>query len=227
MMNCHNIANLLDSREILELTEAQQRAVNVHLRECSRCEDEWRAVRALWDVATIPTPAPRPDLFSEAMRLATAAGARREARPPRQHSFWLGAGFGGAIAASLVAAFMTFTVAPWTASVDTASVPAAVPSITVALNETRDVDVAITSAEALAQAEIRVVLTGGVRLAGFADRSELSWRADLDEGINRLSLPVIAINGSGGQVLVEVEHASKRQIFVVNVGVDSASPDVV
>jgi len=220
-MNCHDIASLLDSREILELTEAQQRAVNAHLRECNRCEDEWRAVRALWDVATIPTPAPRPDLFSEAMRLATAAGARREARPPRQHSFWLGAGFGGAIAASLVAAFMTFAIAPQTASVD-----ASVPSITVALNERRNVDVAITSGEALAQAEIRVVLTGGVRLAGFADRSELSWRADLDEGVNRLSLPVIAVNGSGGQVLVEVEHASKRQIFVVNVGVDATAPDM-
>lgn len=220
-MNCHDIANLLDSREILELAEAQQSAVNAHLRECSRCKDEWRAVSALWDVATIPTPAPRPDLFSEAMRLATAAGARREARPPRQHSFWLGAGVGGAIAASLVAALMTFVIAPQTARVD-----AAVPSITVALNERRDVDVAITSAEALAQAEIRVVLTGGVRLAGFADRSELSWRADLDEGVNRLSLPVIAVNGNGGQVLVEVQHASKRQIFVVNVGVEGASPDV-
>jgi hypothetical protein len=221
MMNCHDIANLLDSREVLELTEAQQCAVNAHLRECSRCEDEWRAVRALWDVSTIPVPAPRADLFAEAMRLATATGMRRQVRESRQPSFWLGAGVGGAIAASLVAAIMAFGPVPWTATDD-----AGAPSITVALNEPRDVEVAITSAEALAQAEIRVVLTGGVRLAGFADRSELSWRADLDQGVNRLSLPVIAVNGNGGQVLVEVGHASKRQIFVVNVGVNPAAPDI-
>jgi anti-sigma factor RsiW len=220
-MNCHDIGNLLDSREVLELTETQRVAVNAHLRDCSRCEDEWRAVRTLRDVSTVPTPAPRQDLFSEAMRLATAAGAPREARPPRQPSFWLGAGFGGAIAASLVAAITTLGPAPWTSTVDPIT-----PTITVALNEPRDVDVAITSAEALEQAEIRVVLTGGVRLAGFADRSEVQWRADLDQGINRLSLPVIAVNGNGGQVVVEVEHASKRQVFVVNVGVDQQAPDV-
>lgn len=220
-MNCHDIGNLLDSREVLELTKTQQVAVNAHLRECSRCEDEWRAVRALWDVSTISTPAPRPDLFSEAMRLATAAGARREARPPRQPSFWLGAGLGGAIAASLVAAIMTIGPTPWTSTADPIT-----PTITVALNEPRDVDVAITSAEALEQAEIRVVLTGGVRLAGFADRSEVQWRADLDQGVNRLSLPVIVVNGNGGQVVVEVEHASKRQVFVVNVGVDQQASDV-
>ena len=46
-MNCHDIANLLDSREVLELTETQQGAVSTHLRECGRCEAEWRAVRAL------------------------------------------------------------------------------------------------------------------------------------------------------------------------------------
>ncbi len=221
-MNCHDIGNLLDSREVLKLTETQKVAVSTHLRECSRCEHEWRAVRALWVVSTIPTPAPRADLFSEAMRLATAAGARREARPPRQPSFWLGAGFGGAIAASLVAAIMTFGPVPWTWTMD----DPITPTITVALNEPRDVDVAITSAEALERAEIRVVLTGGVRLAGFADRSEVQWRADLDQGINRLSLPIIAVNGNGGQVVVEVEHASKRQVFVVNVGVDEQALDV-
>ena len=225
-MSCHDIGNLLDSREVLELAETQLVAVNAHLRECSRCEDEWRAVSALWDVSTIPTPAPRQDLFSEAMRLATAAGARREARPPRQRSFWLGLGLGGAIAASLVAAIMTFGLAPWTSTPWTWTDDPVTPTITVALNEPRDVDVAITSAEALEQAEIRVVLTGGVRLAGFADRSEVQWRADLDQGINRLSLPVIAVNGNGGQVVVEVEHASKRQVFVVNVGVDEQALDV-
>jgi len=220
-MKCHDIANLLDSREVLQLTETQQAAVNQHLRGCESCESEWRAVRALWDVSMTETPAPRPDFFTQAVRLATAAGARREARPPRQPSFWQGAGFGAALAASLVAAVMTFFIAaPGTDDIEQRA------AITVALNETRDVDVAITSASALAQAQIRVVLTGGVRLAGYADHSELSWQTDLDEGVNRLSLPIVAIDGKGGRVLVEVAHASKHQIFVVDVGVDGVATPV-
>jgi len=219
-MNCHDIANLLDSREVLELTAAQQESVNAHLSSCASCEREWRAVRALWDVSMIETPAPRPDFFTQAIRLATAAGARKEARPPRQPSFWQGAGFGAAIAASLVAAVMTFFIAPDAADVEQRA------AITVALNEPRDVDVAITSAAALAQAQIRVVLTGGVRLAGYSNRNELSWQTDLDEGVNRLSLPIVAIDGKGGRVLVEVVHASKHQVFVVDVGVDGVATPV-
>ena len=115
---------------------------------------------------------------------------------------------------------MTLLVAP------EAEQSADAPDITMALNELHEVGVAIDSAEALTAAEIRVVLTGGVRLAGYADRSELSWTTDLDRGVNRLTLPLIAVTPAGGQVLVEVGHASKRQIFVVKVGVDTPQDEI-
>lgn len=217
MMNCEQIGNLLDNGEILELTPHQQGAVTEHLRGCERCNSEWRAVRALWEVATLPAPAPREGLFSEAMRLATTlaeyrGGTRAERSRP---SFWLGAALGGALAAGLVIAVMGTLPRPETA-------PAAAPAITIALNEVRDVGVGIDSAQPLSGAEIRVVLTGGVRLAGFDDRSVVSWRTDLDQGVNRLTLPLVAVGPGSGQVLVEVEHASKRQIFVVDVGIDGS-----
>ena len=45
-----------------------------------------------------------------------------------------------------------------------------------------DVSVAIDSSEARMDAQIRVVLTGGIQLAGFDDQSVLSWTTDLDRG---------------------------------------------
>jgi len=211
---------LLDSREILELTSAQQAEVTEHLHGCESCDSEWRAVRALWEVSTLPAPVPRKGLFADAIRLATTTTPRTKAPARWQPSFWLGAGVGGAIAAAAVVAAMTWLLAP------EAERGADAPDITIALNELHEVGVAIDAAEALTAAEIRVVLTGGVRLAGYADRSELSWTTDLDRGVNRLNLPLIAVTPAGGQVLVEVGHASKRQIFVVRVGVDAQRDDI-
>jgi len=227
-MNCEDIGNLLDNREILELTPDQQSDVCNHLRRCEPCASEWRAVRALWEVATVPTPPPRAQLFSETMRLATTLaeyrGGPSAGRQPS--SFWVGAGLGGALAAGIVLAIMAGNPLRQSSEPTVTSTAPSMPSITIALNEPHDVDVAINAAAALTGAEIRVVLTGGVRLAGYSDRSVVSWRTDLDAGVNQLTLPVLAINPNGGQVLVEVEHASKRQIFVVNVGVEAADQPV-
>ena len=43
------------------------------------------------------------------------------------------------------------------------------------------------------------------------------WSTDLDRGINQLTLPVVAIDATGGQVLVEVTHGDKRRTFVLDV----------
>ena len=49
-MNCEDIANLLDSREILELTPAQHAEVTEHLHDCESCDSEWSIppVPLLW-----------------------------------------------------------------------------------------------------------------------------------------------------------------------------------
>ena len=38
-----------------------------HLHGCESCDSEWRAVRALWEVSTLPAPVPRRDLIQYAM----------------------------------------------------------------------------------------------------------------------------------------------------------------
>jgi hypothetical protein len=46
---------------------------------------------------------------------------------------------------------------------------------------------------------------------------ELRWSTDLDRGINQLTLPVVALDATGGQVLVEVTHGQQRRTFVLDV----------
>ena len=83
--------------------------------------------------------------------------------------------------------------------------------------QTHDQRAELESAEALMDAEVRVELRGAVALDGYADQRELRWATDLDEGVNQLTLPVIALDATGGQVLVEVTHRDKRRAFVIDV----------
>jgi hypothetical protein len=79
------------------------------------------------------------------------------------------------------------------------------------------VTVQLESPEPLANAEVRVELRGGVELDGYAGQRELRWSTDLDRGVNQLTLPVVAIDANGGQVLVEVTHGQKRRTFLLDV----------
>jgi hypothetical protein len=91
------------------------------------------------------------------------------------------------------------------------------PVVQLALHEVRDVSVALDSPETLTGAEIHVALTGAVALQGFAAERELRWVTDLDRGVNQLTLPLVAVGTTGGQVLVEIRHGDKRRAFVLDV----------
>lgn len=219
-MKCKDIANLLDEGELPRLPAEWLEDVKTHLAGCESCANEWRAVQALRSWRDLPTPSARPELFAETMRRATQPGVTRD----RRNAFLSGFGIGGALAAGIAIAVIALNPAIQEAA------NSAVPALAIALNEPHDVSVAIDSSEALMGAQIRVVLTGGIQLAGLGDQSVLSWRTDLDRGANRLTLPVIAVRPDGGQVIVEVAHERTRQIFVVNVDVDatvSTAPSVV
>jgi hypothetical protein len=95
--------------------------------------------------------------------------------------------------------------------------PVGVPEVRLALNQARDVTVSLDSHEALANAEVRIELRGAVALDGYAGQRELRWSTDLDRGTNQLTLPIVALDASGGQVLVEVTHGDKRRTFLLDV----------
>jgi hypothetical protein len=185
----------------------ESEAVVRHIAECEACRAATRAVAALARERALSAPRLADGAFERALQRATQPTPRVAAG---RRGFWLGAAVGGALAASLAVAITAWWVRP-------VIPPAANPQVRLAVHEVRAVKVSLDSPEALQGAEIRIVLTGAIELDGFAEQRELRWTTDLDRGVNELTLPVVALGSSGGQVMVEVQYGDKRRTFVVDV----------
>lgn len=172
----------------------------------------------------MPTPAPRPGFVDRALANAVRVASNAAQPHPRQLHYgrlrqaatrwetWFGAALGGAVAAALTL-FLLKPVAPG---------PSGERSITLALNETRDIDVLIESERDLADATIRIAVTGGVALDGFENEHEIDWRTDLERGSNLLSLPVVARSAGGGRLVAVIEHDGKTRRVTINLTVSDA-----
>jgi hypothetical protein len=205
-MNCEEAMDIVRSGE-QSPSHLRMRA-NEHLRGCSDCKFATLAFVALEADRRVPAPPLRPGSFEHALR---RAAQRPTAVAARRRGFWLGAGVGAALAASVLLA----AIAVWLQRAAPES--PAYPEVSLTLNEARDVSVSIDSPAALPGAEIRVVLTGAVALQGFDGQRELRWMTDLDSGVNQLTLPLVVIGAGGGQVTVEVQHGEKLRTFVLDV----------
>lgn len=163
----------------------------------------------------MPVPEPRPGFVERA--LATASGVRS----PRMRGIraalsrpavWWAAGV-GAVAASIA----------WFAMM---SVHSGVPeqsSLTLALNESREISLVIDSERDLEGATIRLYVSGGVALAGYEDQREIEWLASLNQGANLLSLPVVARAPGDGTVVAEIEHDGRTRRVSVTMHVSAQS----
>ena len=132
-----------------------------------------------------------------------------------RRGFWLGAGFSGAIAASLLAVAIALGLL---ASPGVEAPQAA--EFLVSTQEIRPMNIAIKTGRALEDAKISVLLSGDVEIDGYVDRHELTWTDDLEAGINQLTLPIRAIGEGGGQIVVRLSHPDSEQIFVVQMKLD-------
>jgi hypothetical protein len=134
--------------------------------------------------------------------------------------FWHGMGIGAAVAASLVMAFMIAfeTPAPETGAASATpevSSASAVPHFVIVMNEARNVNIAIDAGRDMRGATVSVFLAGGVELAGFGSKREISWTTDLKQGINQLRLPVVATDLQGGYLVVRLDHEGLKKVFRV------------
>jgi hypothetical protein len=187
------------------------KAAMAHAKDCEDCHAALRALDALRPLRDELTPGPRDGALERAVdRALSSVPVQRYRR-----GFWSGLASGAAIAAAVAA--VAFGI--W---LQTGEAPSAVPEVRLALNEPHPVTVTLESPEALAAAEVRVELRGAVALDGYAGQRELRWMTDLDRGINQLTLPVIALDATGGQVLVEVTHGDRRRAFVLDVRAGAA-----
>jgi len=203
-MKCEDVLSTLQRDDAR--AELAKRAASEHLARCEDCRSAAHALAVLRADRDLPIPLPSEDVFRRAI------GAAVTGPLPSRSGFWLGVGVGAALAAGLALAVIVFRPAEVVAPPSSA-----VPQIVLNVNQQREVSVALSSPEPLADAEIRIALRGEIALDGFDGQREVSWRTDLDRGVNQLTLPLIGLHAGSGQVLVEVQHGDKRRSFVVDV----------
>ena len=140
--------------------------------------------------------------YDQALVRATHEGSRR------QRNRWLMTGFGSAVAAGLVLAFVSavFLDAPTAPETD-------IPGVTMALAEPHTINLVFSSNEALDSATLTVSLPDGVELVGFPGQREISWETSLAVGKNLLPLTLIALAPTGGIVLARLEHDDRDRTF--------------
>jgi hypothetical protein len=206
-MKCERVVELLTGPAD-ESAAAERRNAAAHAAECADCRGAVASVHTLRLASLVLVPPVRSGAWERALSVVLRRPQRNR---PRANRFWLGTGFGAAIATA--ASLAIISLLPFSPAVD----PVATPTLSLELNEPQAVNISLTSAEALVDAEIHVVLSGAVDLGGYPGQRELQWRTDLNPGINQLTLPVVATGAEGGQVLVEVIHGGKRRTFLVDV----------
>lgn len=208
-MSCETYKDAIDSLPSQDLEKAERQRLLAHAEGCNDCRMALRGAEALMAIASRGSPAPREGLIDEVVAGAVVAPATE-----RTH-FWRGAGF-GALAASILAAALLFA---WPDSRDNAQ---GAPEFFVSLDEPRPMSLAFETDRPLEGAKITILLSGDVEIDGYGPQRELSWSEDLDAGVNRLSLPLIASGFKGGQMVVRLDHPNSAQMFIVQLPVELA-----
>ena len=146
--------------------------------------------------------------YDQALVRAASEGTRR------QRNRWVMTGFGSAIAAGIVLAFVSgaFFNAP-----DVPQLDSGIPGVTMVLAEPQTVNLVFASTEALDAATLTVSLPDGVELAGFPGQREISWETNLIVGKNLLPLKLIALTPTGGEILARLQHKDRDRTFRLRV----------
>ena len=163
----------------------------------------------------MPVPPLRRGFADDAIANAVMDVAPQTRRPVfARWETWLGAAVGAA-AAILVTIFVVQPQAPVVDS-----------GITLALDESRTVDVLIDSERTLEDATIRVAATGSVELNGLDNTHEVRWQTRLDRGRNVLSLPIVARSTGNAELVATIEHEGRVRRVAVKMIVRSPRPKV-
>jgi len=210
-MNCTEFSEQVTALASEAMPDGRRDDYLAHAAVCAGCDAALRGRRATLAMQDLPLDVPPPGLLD---RIATDV-TRSSPRKSTSRSFWSGAAFGGAVAASLLAIVLMSGVFE-----QPAEQSQTVAEFYVSADEPRTMHLAIEANRALPGAEIKILLTGNVKVQGFGNRRELSWNDDLEAGVNKLSLPLVASGEGGGQMVVRLSHPDSEQLFVIDLRLD-------
>lgn len=207
-MKCQDYVEQAQTGALGVMEEHERWLALQHISSCDDCRDALRGaevLRFLSNQPAEPVPAGARARMLDQVDRPRAQGSRRD--------FWRGAGAGSGLAAAIFTAIVSFGLLqpgnqqPATEVADF-YVSTALP---------REMNIAIDAETALPGATLSLTLYGGIELAGYATQRHLSWTTDLEAGVNRLALPIIALDETGGQVIVRLDHPDSHQEFLVQV----------
>lgn len=154
----------------------------------------------------VPLDEPEPGFYDRALVNAAQASARRH------RNRWLATGFGGAIAAGIVA----WLVGGMIMSTPDVPVPE-IPGVAIALEQAHEVNFVFASAQPLEGAMLTIELPDGIELEGFPGQRAVSWETSLAAGKNHLPLTLIATRPVDGIVVARLEHQQRSKTFELRV----------
>ena len=207
-MKCEDVFEIVRGCEFGTTPWMEAQEYIAHIADCDDCRSALRASDALQLLKERPIAATPDDVYSD---IKAQVLRKVNSTKVERGGFWFGAGIGGAVAAAIFAAALSFG---W---IDNpGSSEPTIAEFMVAMNEPRRMDIAIETDRPLQGATITLLLAGSIELDGFEGQREISWTEDLDAGTNRLSLPVFASAVGGGQLVVRLDHPQSKQVFVIN-----------
>lgn len=210
-MSCKQINEKLDDYMDGTLDAAEIAMLDEHVASCNACRttvEAEQSLRGLLKEHTVPTPDTA--FFDQALTKATHVGSSR------QRNRWIMTGFGGAIAAGLLA-WLIGGVVFQTPNITGPS--ADIPGVTMALEEPRTVNLVFSSNTKLDGAVLTVSLPQGIEIEGFAGQRQITWMTSLQAGKNILPLKLIATESYGGELLATLEHEERDRTFRIRVTV--------
>ena len=205
-MTCTQLTAQLDDYVDGHMDHAASAALAVHIESCDDCQQvlsRERGLReSLKDYAESGMPRPDAEFFDRALAKAAQNGIRR------QRNRWVMTGV-GVVLWMLGGMFLKTPEIP----------QSAIPAIAMTLEEHRTLNLVFSSATALANATMTVVLPQGVEVEGFAGQREITWITSLTKGKNVLPLTLIATSPQGGELVATLRHEGDDRSFRVRVTV--------
>lgn len=182
-----------------------------HVESCAACRETLeREQRLRGLLRRYPAATPDAAYLDRALIKAAHVGSSR------QRNRWIMTGFGAAVAAGLVAWIIGGLLLQAPGAPDPA---AAIPAVTMALEEPHTVNLVFSSATELDDAVLTVSLPPGLEIVGFAGQQEITWMTSLKAGKNILPLKLIAMTPQGGELLARLQHDNRDRTFRIRVTV--------
>ena len=209
-MNCSQTPRNIDDYLDNLLDPETAREWRVHLESCQTCDQALTEAASMQRaLAALPAEDPDPGFFDQAIANATRQSVVAAANA-RLHRGVIAAGF------AVVALLASFLIQVQLEMPDPGVAP---PDVAMAVAESRTINLVFDSAEALEAVSLTVDLPSGIELASYPGQREVRWATTLQAGKNLLPLQLVAVEGTGGELVAVLRQNGGEKVFNVSIAV--------